>query len=174
MHLFTLFVAMLPAATRLAPQDSTPLAAGERVRVTAPAMSPTPIVGAFARLGADTLVIETPVSTRRFPRASVTRLEVSTGRRSHVGQGALYGGIVGAGVAALALGSSSLCADLEAGGTCALVGAAGGGVAGVLLGALIGSATKSDRWEEVAPTRLRVTLTRRDNRPLLLVASIAF
>jgi hypothetical protein len=119
-------------------------------------------------------VIETPASTWRFPRASVARLDVSAGTKSHAGQGALYGGIVGAGVAALALGSSSLCADLEAGGTCAVVGAAAGGVAGALLGALIGVVTKSERWEEVPPSRLRVTLTRWDNRRLLLATSIAF
>ena len=174
MHLVTLILATLPAATRMALQDTAPLAAGQRVRVTAPASSPTPIVGAFARLATDTLVIETPASVWRIPRGSVTRIDVSRGTKSHAGQGALYGGIVGAGVAAVALGTSSLCADLEAGGTCAVVGAAGGGVAGALLGALIGSATKSERWKEVPPTRLRVTLTRWDNRCLLLATSITF
>ncbi|HEY6852630.1 MAG TPA: hypothetical protein VI139_00170 [Gemmatimonadales bacterium] len=174
MHLFTLFLATLPAPSRMPVQDTTPLAAGQRVRVMAPAVSPTPIVGAFARLAGDTLVVETPASAWRIPRGSVTRIDASRGMQSHTGQGALIGGVLGAGVTALALGNSSLCADLEAQGTCAAIGAGAGGLAGLLLGAAIGSYHKSERWERVPANALRVTLAPGGDRRLLLATSIAF
>ncbi len=171
---FLTAIALLPAPAMMIAQDIAPLATGQRVRVTAPTISNVPIVGALAHLNADTFLVETHGDTSRVPRAAVERLDVSMGQKSNAGKGALFGGLLGGGIGALALGSSSLCADLEASGTCALVGAGGGGLAGLLLGALIGSTSKRDRWESASVDRLRVSFIPREHGRLLLAASVSF
>jgi hypothetical protein len=167
-------VALFVSASGIAAQDSVRIAPGSRVRVTAPEISRTRIVGTYTRMHADTLVVEVDGRTHSFLRTAVTRLDVSVGRKGNAGKGALYGGLLGAGIGALALGSSSLCADLQAGGTCALVGAGGGGIGGLLIGALIGSASKSDRWQAVPVAAVPVSFLRYDNRRWLVGASIQF
>jgi hypothetical protein len=166
--------ALFAGASSLAAQDSVHIATGNRVRVTAPRISGTRIVGTYARMDADTFVVEVGGDTRSFPRTAVIRLEVSVGRKGNAEKGALYGALLGAGIGALALGTSSLCADLEAGGTCALVGAGGGGLGGLLIGALIGSVSKTDRWQTVPVAAAPVSYLRWDRRRLLLGASIGF
>jgi hypothetical protein len=167
-------VALIGAGSGIAAQDSVRIAPGNRVRVTAPKISGTRIVGTYDHMDADTLVVQVGGRTRSFPRTAVTRLDVSTGQKGNAGTGALYGALFGAGIGALALGTSAVCADEGIGGTCALVGAGGGGVAGLLIGALLGSASKSDRWQAVPVTAAPVSFLRWDNRRWLLGASIRF
>ncbi len=160
---FLTAIALLPAPTMTIAQDIAPLATGQRVRVTAPTISNVPIVGAFAHMNADTFLVETHGDTSRVPRAAVTRLDVSMGQKSNAGKGALFGGLLGGGIA-----------DLGTSGTCALVGAGGGGLAGLLLGVLIGSASKSDRWGSASVDRLRVSLMPREHGRFLLATSVSF
>jgi hypothetical protein len=167
-------LALLPTATKVSAQDIVPLAPGQRVRVTAPTISSTRIVGAYTHGEADTLVIASHGRTWRFPRSSVTALDVGRGQKSNVGKGALYGSLLGAGIGALALGSSSLCADLEAAGTCTVVGAGGGAVGGLLVGAIVGALIKTERWEEVPLDRLHLTFMHWDDRSFLFATSISF
>jgi len=55
---FLTAIALLPAPTTMIAQDIAPLAAGQRVRVTAPTISKVPIVGGFAHMNADTFLVE--------------------------------------------------------------------------------------------------------------------
>ena len=79
------------ASTEIAAQE--PLASGSRVRVTAPDCALRGEAATFRALRADTLVLE----TTECPLASVTRLDVSRGQKSHV----LLGAGIGFGAGAL-------------------------------------------------------------------------
>jgi hypothetical protein len=174
----TLLAAILASATssRIAAQEIVRLEPGQRVRVTAPTISSTQIVGAFAHMAADTLVVETDGRAWHFPRASLTRVDVNRGQKSNAGRGALFGFLIGAGIGAVALGSSSLCAEtLEVpAGRCALIGAGGGGVGGLLLGTIAGALIKTDRWQEVPVDRLRVSLIPPGPGRFALAMSVSF
>ena len=111
------------------------------------------------------LEVQGEEGSQRFSVASVTRLDVSRGRKSHALLGA------GIGFAAGALGAVVFCKVVEKG-SCdltddditleaALITGAIGGVAAGIAGHFI----KTDRWEEVPLERLRVSLTpQRDGR----------
>jgi hypothetical protein len=174
----TLLAAILAAAasSRIAAQATERLEPGQRVRVTAPTISSTHIVGVFAHMAADTLVVETDGRAWHFPHASLTRVDVHRGRQSNAAKGALYGSLIGAGIGAVALGSSSLCAEtLEVpGGRCALIGAGGGGVGGLLLGAIVGALIKTDRWQAVPVDRLRVSFIPPGQARFALAMSVSF
>lgn len=64
-----------------------PIKTGDRVRVTAPGRGLHDLTGIFRTVCADALVLD----SLRVPRASVTRLEVSRGRKSNEGLGAAVG-----------------------------------------------------------------------------------
>lgn len=166
-------LALLASASGITAQESARPAPGNRVRVTAPTISAVPIVGTYTRMNADTLVLAVGERTRSFPRAAVTRLDISTGRKSNAGTGARTGSLVGAGIGALALGTSAVCKEEGVTTTCALVGGAAGGVAGLLIGAIIGAASKTDRWQAV-PLDAPVSFLRRDNRRWLVGGTIRF
>ena len=178
MHPAILLAAMLTSAasSKIAAQETVRLEPGQRVRVTAPTISSTQIVGAFGHIEADTLVVETDGRTWHLPRASLTRVDVNRGQKANAGKGALFGFLIGAGVGAVALGSSDLCTEtLEvAGGRCALIGAGGGGVAGLLLGAIAGALIKTDRWQKVPLDRLRVSFIHPGHKPFALAMSVGF
>ena len=104
-------------------------------------------------LRADTLVLE----TTECPLASVTRLDVSRGQKSHVFVGFLVG--AGAGL----VGSLAVCnftdtcqvfSDNDVRTDVVLVSTGMGG----LLGGITGYFIKTDRWEEVPLERLRVSV----------------
>ena len=113
----------------------------------------------------DTLVVD----RWRVALLSVTRLDVHRGRKSRVGRGVLIGSAIGAAggiataAAACQTGGISACRFTPAGvyGGAAAVGAAGGALIGVIIGAL----TKTDRWEEVPLDQIRVSFVpQRDGR----------
>ena len=180
----------LTASANLFAQEGPPVAPGDRVRVAAPnivrelmterqrrsLLGPPPqICGSVVAMRADTLVVKIQGSDAptAFPVSSVTKLEVSRGKKSNAGRGALIGGTA---LAALALGlsigdmgrecpppepgnpfSGFWCEETDIGDVFAATLLCGGLGAG--LGALIGWAGKSDRWEEVPLDGLRVSLT---------------
>ena len=158
------------APTEIAAQE--PLASGARVRVTAPDCALRGQAATFRALRADTLVLE----TTECPMASVTRLDVNRGRRSHTLLGA------GIGFAAGALWGVVLCRR-KAGHHCGVYGSdsdftplvagvlgAGGGLVGGFAGYLI----KTDRWEEVPLERLRVSLAPQRDGGFALAFSVRF
>ena len=157
------------ASTEIAAQE--PLASGSRVRVTAPECGLSGQAATFRALRADTLVLE----TTECPLASVTRLDVSRGQKSHALLGA------GIGLAAGALGAVVFCEVVEKGGCelayddnatlkAALIVSAIGAVAGGIVGYFI----KTDRWEEVPLERLRVSLAPQGDGGFALGFSVRF
>lgn len=126
--------------------------------------------GTFEQAVPDSLILGVGKSgTERLalPLSSVLRLEARTGRRSHAITGLLMGSLIGfAGGAAagnaLCTSSGGLfesdCADAP---VPELVGGAMGGLVLGGMGALIGWAIRTDRWEEVPLQSLRVGLTSR-------------
>lgn len=158
-------------ATLLVAQEPTRILPGARVRVTAPHLPGGRLQGALTRVDADTLVIgSTPVALH-----TLTRLEVSTGRRSHWRTGLGVGFLVGAGLGAI-LGASvgnetgDICTATE----CALAGAGIVGTGGMVVGALVGAMTHTDRWQEVPVERVGVRLFPQRNGSLSLTVSLAF
>jgi hypothetical protein len=132
------------------------LAPGARVRVRLSGHGAGWLQGRFVLLSADSAAIalsETPDSVR-FATESAERVELSEGRHSHAGKGALLGLGLGAGTG-LILGiaaSAEECGEwcvIEVGageiaGVTVLLGAVGAGI-----GALIGSFSHGERWRQV-------------------------
>lgn len=168
--LLAVALTVLPA-TLLVAQEPARLLPGAHVRVTAPYLPLGPLQGTLTRIDADTLVIgSTPVA-----RNTLTRLEVNTGRRSHLGTGLGLGLLAGAGLGAI-LGASvgndggEFCTATQ----CAVAGAAVVGVAGMVVGALVGAMTHTDRWQEVPLERVGVRLFPRRDGSLSLAVSLRF
>jgi hypothetical protein len=144
-------------------QEETRLARGTRIRVTAPVLAMRPIIGTLDTLDEErvTWTPEHGDSILSWPRASLERLEISQGRRANTWRGALLGALSGAGaglivgfvagedecpengLAGLAAADCLTRAEAAVGGT--VLGAVGGG----LVGLLIGSGSKSERWRSV-------------------------
>ena len=147
---------------------------GERVRVTGhfcpPLYSncrggrPEHRVGTFVAWKSDTLVVQSNGDTLQVALMNVTRLDVYMGRKAQAGAGAVVGGlvvVVPLAIAAATCGASFGCPN---GGEAAKVLLIWG-TAGAFVGALIGAATNTDRWEEVPLDQLRVSLgPQRDGR----------
>ena len=141
--------------TPAAAQDARALPAGERLRIhTGEEQATYRLVGTEA----DTLVVLRSGRTtpERIGMTSIARLERSTGRRSAMsgfGRGAAIGGlsglVIGGGIGLAASGGddadSFIISDGEATALLAAVGLAGGS----LLGGLIGSSVRRERWESV-------------------------
>lgn len=148
----------------------TSIAPGDRVRVTAPSMDLEKGVGTVAALETDTLVVNTGerADALEVPLADVTKLEVHRGQKSRTGRGALIGAGVGAlaGVATVAIACASTtggCDFSESGGSDELSDLAVatalvlmGTVVGAGVGAIIGLATRVDRWQAVPLDDIRV------------------
>ena len=135
---------VLLGCSLLAAQEVEP-EPGTRVRVNREA------IGDFVSWDANELVL----SDTSLVSSRVTSVEVSLGRRSNAGKGALIGGLIGA-AAGITYGLILCEGDCEAGNFTAgaLFGAMGAG-AGALVGLAIGLATKSEEWEEVTPLPVR-------------------
>lgn len=141
-------------AADVSAQEAASLSRGTRLRVTAPTLAPTPIVGTLLRVTEHEIVLGGDASNPTvIPRSGVSRVERSVGRRGH-GQKGL---IVGSGVGAAVL-SAINAQDPETGGAqeylgVALVGAGVGALAGAGVGALI----RTERWTDLPAGSLRVT-----------------
>jgi len=108
--------------------------------------------GAFIAVRSDTLVLGRSVAPaiELFPRTSVSRVEVTSGRRSHWITGAGIGALTGM-VAGAVVGYVATQGD-ESGITVAIfpvLGAILGTSAGLCTGAAIGLFVKTDRWTPV-------------------------
>ena len=123
----------------------------------------------FRALRADTLVLE----TTQCPLASVTRLDVSGGRKSN----AVVGFLVGAGLGLV--GSLAVCnftdtcqvfSDNDVRGDVVTVSGLMGGALGGITGYLI----KTERWEEIPLERLRVSLAPQRDGGFALGFSVRF
>ncbi len=176
----TILVAILAFVPLASATAQVPVRPGARVRVTGPPICPPTYticvggprlqsVGTFVTCEADSIIMESNGNVLALPLDSVTKLEVSWGRKTNTGMGAgigfLVGGLVGA---RIGYASYEECSCLGGGvgpETLALVGAVIGGFGGLVTGALIGLEIETDRWEEVPLDRVRVSLgPQRDGR----------
>ena len=144
----------------LSSQDIPPIAPGTRVRITAPSAGADRLIGTVVPSPIDTLMVRPAarMTAVAIPLASVTRLEVRFGQKSHLLLGAAIGFVAGA--ASLGIGSAVVCkredSDCAKYQTVSLT--ALGGLSGGAVGALLGSFIRTDRWDRVPLERLSVGL----------------
>ena len=145
-------------------KDSSLLATGSRVRVTAPDVLSQQAVGKVEHWTPDSLVLRLdpdpdaspsvpPPATVSVPRKSITRLEASEGVKGHAVRGACFGFLIGS-VAGLFIaeavageGADPYSTDFH-GEEVAIVWA-GTAVLSAVLGGILGSSEKSERWRKV-------------------------
>jgi hypothetical protein len=126
---------------------------GDRLRVTAPSLATKPLVGTVIEATERDLVLAvSPSEHRVIPRAELTRLERSLGRRRHLELGLLIGAASGAMV--VGLGSCG-------GGTCtsgdAVAYALSGALLGALPGAAVGGLIQTETWAELPASDVHLT-----------------
>jgi hypothetical protein len=131
-------------------------------------------VGTFWAWEGDSLIMESNGNALALSLDSVTTLEVSAGRRSQTGLGMGIGGVAGFLVGAV-VGETS-CADdvIVTSGQCAIAAGLVFGIGGALLGGVVGTATKTDRWVAVPLDRLRVSFAPQRDGRFALGASVRF
>jgi hypothetical protein len=140
------------------PQSLTP---GMRVRILAPDLSPSKVIGTIEQVSDDSVTLGVPGRNEPLSilREKIARLDVSEGPRSR-GVDATIGGVIGAGIAAAACaawnrsGQGHLVSSGEVAGVCAVFGSG--------IGAIIGVAVPpGERWKEMSATRYRVSFAPR-------------
>lgn len=132
-------------------QGPWPLAPGQRVRIETDS---GPWTGTL--IGQDSANLQLRWAGEHestlvvVPQRRIQRVEVSAGRESNVGKGALIGGAVGAG---LGLAAGVACASdsfLQCSGGEVAAATLEVGFAGAVVGCLIGAASTHERWQPVA------------------------
>lgn len=134
-----------------------PVQTGTKVRLLAPEVVDQRIQGTVVESNPESMVVGTEARQRlTVPWRAITRLEVTTGRRSH----ALKGFAIGAG-AGVALSvvlpkcvNEGCTSEIGFDSTFALLYGLGGGAWGALIGAMV----KTDEWSSV-PLRVAVAPT---------------
>jgi hypothetical protein len=155
--------------------------AGSRVRLAAAAVSPEPLIGTI--VSQDQTTLELQVADQQdpivVPRDAITKMEMSTGRRSR-GHGAWIGALAGGASGAIAVlatpekpcdpGALFGCLRIiSKGQAAAMLGGLGAG-----LGALIGMAIPpGEKWTAV-PTGLRVSVAPTHKGDVQISLSFAF
>jgi hypothetical protein len=160
------------AAPALWAQDPVVARVGSTVRVTAPSVSPQPLVGILDGANDSHLRLATSAGPTVIPRNAVERLQWSRGLHKPVLKRAVVGAVV-LGAFGLVFGSAahdpneneSLCGSKA---TCAAVGAGVGAVLGLIAGAV---ATPTHDWADVPGAR-RVSVVVRP-RPRGVAAALA-
>ncbi|MFH1699829.1 MAG: hypothetical protein ABIE07_04505 [Candidatus Zixiibacteriota bacterium] len=129
---------------------------GQRLRIKAPDISPSRIVGRVDSIKADTIFLVARQGAknpyiRRIPIASIVNCEVSIGRKTNARQGALYGLIVGSvlgGVKSL-IGDDDSYDMAEGPAAIPILGGLG-----CIFGAVFGTIAKTDRWQEITSDKI--------------------
>ena len=137
-------VALVLCSSGAFPSESRVAAVGSRVRVSAPEVGPAPLIGSVVGLESHAVVVQDGSSRTptRVPLGPTTTIEVSGGRRSKAGRGAVLGAAVGA-MPGLLMTFGDYNSDPEhSPGAVAAVGAA----TGAAVGAVVGWALKSEQW----------------------------
>jgi hypothetical protein len=147
------------------------ITAGMRVRILAPGVSPSKVIGTVAKVSDDSVIVNIPGRSEPVSilRDKIARLDVSDGPRPRGVDSAIGAGI-GAGIGAVgcALGNGSgsrhVVSTGAAAGVCALLGAG--------LGALIGAAIPpGEHWKTISESRYRISFAPRlDHGAILAVA----
>jgi hypothetical protein len=137
------------------------LAPGMRVRILAPEVFPSKVIGTIEQVSDDSVIVGVPGRNEPVSilREKIARLDVSEGPRSR-GVDATIGGVIGAGIAAAACaawnrsGQGHLVSTGEVAGVCALFGSGVGAIIGVAV-------PPGERWKEMSATRYRVSFAPR-------------
>ena len=149
-----------PAAGEDAPLQQS-LTPGMRVRILAPDLSPSKVIGTIEQISDDTLTLDVPGRNEPVSilREKIARLDVSGGPRSR-GVDATIGGVIGAGIAAAACaawnrsGQGHLVSSGEVAGVCAVFGSGIGAIIGVAI-------PPGEHWKEMSGARYRVSFAPR-------------
>ena len=158
-------IAILTAGALLPPEGAPASAeqpegveTGARVRVSAPPLWAQPVVGTLLEDGPENLSLELPDrdSPETVPRSAVVRLEVSRGRKSRAGRGALIGLAIG-GAATMLLTFGDYSSDVHGDPNLLAIGAALAG-GGAVVGGGIGWTIKADQWEDVPLRPVQVSV----------------
>jgi hypothetical protein len=136
------------------------VAPGMRVRILAPDLSSSKIIGTVQKVSDSSVTLEVPGRNEPVSilREKIARLDVSEGPHSR-GVYSAIAGVIGAGIGAVGCahansGQGHIVSTGEVAGVCALF--AGG------LGALIGAVIPpGERWKEMSATRYRVSFAPR-------------
>ena len=159
--LAALLLAPLTDAVSQKPPTLTPR---QRVRITAPVVGLHEEQAVFQSIERGVLVVSVD-TTLRIHLALLERLEAQAGRKSHWGTGAVVGGVLGGAGGAMAV--VAVCTGFAAPGydcrSDVALGFVGGALGGAVVGMVIGAAIRTDKWEEVPLSRLRVSLAPQRN-----------
>lgn len=138
---------LYPDVSHAASEQDEGIAPGTRIRLSASQLGAEPLVGTLLEIGPETLSLELPGGggPQTIPRSAVTRLEVSRGRKSQAGRGALVGLAVG-GAATMLLTFGDYSSDVHGDLNLLAIGA-GLAAGGAAIGGLIGWARKAEQWE---------------------------
>lgn len=137
-------IALVLCSASAFPSESHAVAIGSRVRASAPEIGTQPLIGTIVGLEPHAVLVRgagsgSPV---RVPLGPTTTIEVSGGRRSKAGRGAVIGAAVGVLPGLLmTFGDNNTDPDHSPGAVAAVGAAAGAGV-----GAAVGWALKSEQW----------------------------
>jgi hypothetical protein len=152
--LLALVVQLVSPGVAQAQEQETLLgpAPGDHVRLRAPSVSARRLIGSVleADAGGIRLKLEDQKEPLEVPLSAVTRLEIGRGRRSLAREGALIG-------AAIVVVPWGAWAVAECAGECmgeALVGVGLVAATSALLGALVGTVFKTERWERHGISRV--------------------
>jgi len=157
--LLPLLALPLDAESRARQKEKPPAVVeeGSRVRITLLARKEEPRVGQVLALPPGSIVFSTDSTDTTLSRLDIKRLEVSRGRRSSAGGGAVIGALVGAtlfaivGLSAATAGATDNGSDDDNPAGVAILFGAGGAVVGGGLGALIGNQFHHEQWDEAKP-----------------------
>ena len=137
-----------------------------RVRFNAPSISKSRMVGKLIKMTQDTLVIQrefAPPYGRKFyqvPLSAISNLEVSIGHYRNTGKGMLFGFVLGTAIFAATTITAEETPEgsfVDTQGLAELIGTIGG-VSIFFISTLFGAASKSDKWVEVPPERLSLSV----------------
>lgn len=163
--------ACVSMAGEQSPLDLT-LTPGMRVRVVAPDISPSDLVGTISKVDDQSVTIDVPGRSEPISvlREKIARLDVSAGRRSRWVDATIGAALVAAG-GALACSASetkhSIVSNTDVTAGCALAGA--------LLGAAVGAAIPpGERWNEMPANRYRIGFAPRLDHGLNLAVAWKF
>ncbi|MDE3001615.1 MAG: hypothetical protein OXU79_21275, partial [Gemmatimonadota bacterium] len=152
---------------------------GRRVRLMAPSISPEWMIGRLAGSVHDTLEILSERGTERIPRASVKDLEVSMGRHRNTIKGMAFGALAGLGAAFLLYPYGVF--DDERRGEVGEKDRADRFFYAILVvplatvcGTLVGARTVSEKWVEVSPSRINLSITPTRDKGLRAAVSFNF
>jgi hypothetical protein len=159
----------------LAAPGSGPLPTGQRIRFFSKELG-TLLTGRLRAIDDETLLVKVDDRAQpiRLQRSSIEQIEVSRGKRSRAGKGALIGA-VSLGIPGVAFGLFAAgFANFGCEGGCPAPNYLGGVVGGFVFGAAIGgaiggalgSASRSERWERV-PVSVAIAPQRRGARAAL-------